>query len=319
MTKTIAAAPQTLVPQKGWRRFVFNFKRDWMLWAMCLVPMIYVLIFNYLPMYGIQIAFKQYSPRKGIWGSEWVGFDNYKDFFGYYRWTNLIVNTLMISLYELVVWPVPIVLALILHVYQGKKLKKVVQNVSYMPHFISLVIMVGLLFSVFNPISGFVGTLNRAFGWKIPDIRGAEGAFRHLYVWSGVWQGAGWGTILYISALSGVPDEIHEAAKVDGASRLRRVFVVDLPTLYPMMSLMLIMKIGGMLSVGYQKAFLMMTQTNKDVSEMISVYVYTQGIRSGNMSFGQAVGLLSSVVNFTLVLIANKVADVLSDGEMALF
>ena len=124
---------------------------------------------------------------------------------------------------------------------------------------------------------------------------------------------------MYISALSGVPDEIHEAAKVDGASRLRRVFVVDLPTLYPMMSLMLIMKIGGMLSVGYQKAFLMMKPTNKDVSEMISVYVYTQGIYNGNMSFGQAVGLLSSVVNFTLVLIANKVADVLSDGEMALF
>lgn len=321
MAKTLAERPQTLIPKTGPRRFFHNMKRDWMLYAMIAIPVVYILIFNYLPMYGIQIAFKEYSPRKGIWGSNWVGLENYMDFFGYYRWTNLVWNTLALSLYSLCVsFPMPIILALIIHVHQGKKLKKFAQNLSYMPHFISLVVMVGIIQAVLNPMTGLLGQLYKLLGIVGgEDIRGSKEAFRHIYIWSGIWQGVGWGSILYVSCLSGVPEELHEAAKLDGASRLRRIWAIDIPTIMPTVGLMLIMNCAGLLSVGYQKAYLLQMTTNKDTSEIISTYVYKQGIRSGNTSFGSAVGLLQSVISLGLTCLSNWIASTLSDGEIALF
>lgn len=319
MAKSVAAAPQTLVPQKGWHRFAFNCRRDWMLYAMCLVPMIYVLIFNYVPMYGIQLAFRDYRPRKGIWGSPWIGWDNYREFFSFYRSKEIILNTLAISTYQLATFPLPVLLALVIHVYKGKTFKKIVQNVSYVPHFISLVVLCGMLSTMLSPMTGIVATLNKAFGWNIGDLRSDPAAYRHVYIWSGIWQDLGWNTILYLSALSGVPDEVHEAAKVDGASRFRRIWVVDFPTILPMCSLMLIMQFGNLFSVGYQKAYLLMNDTNSSVAAMMSTYVYTHGVRTGNMGLGQAVGLMNSILGMTLTLIANGIADRLSDGEMALF
>ena len=318
--RTAVAAP-ALVPKTGILRFWLNFKRNWQLHVMMLVPFLYLLVFHYAPMYGIQISFKEYSPRLGIVDSEWTGLANLKDFFGYYKWTNLVVNTLSLSFYSIFVgFPIPIILALVLHVNTNKILKKVAQNVSYVPHFISLVVMIGILNTVLNPVTGFLGYINRVFGnVTYDDIRGSKEAFRHLYIWSGIWQGMGWSTIMYVSALSGVPDELHEAAKLDGASRLRRVWSVDLPTIMPTIAIMLIMRFGSVMSVGYQKAYLMQNSTNIDVSELISTYVYKQGIRNGNMSFGSAVGLLQSVINTILVFVVNWVTNLLTDNEMGLF
>lgn len=316
----VAAAP-SLVPKTGVLRFWLNFKRNWQLHLMMLIPVLYLLLFHYAPMYGIQISFKEYSPRKGIPGSEWVGLANLRDFFGYYQWTNLVVNTLSLSLYSIFAgFPIPIILALILHVNTNKVLKKVAQNVSYVPHFISLVVMIGILNTVLSPVSGFLGYIYKALKiYSYPDIRGSETAFRHLYIWSGIWQGAGWSTIMYVSALSAVPEELHEAAKLDGASRLRRVWAVDLPTIMPTVAIMLIMRFGSVMSVGYQKAYLMQNSQNIEVSELISTYVYKQGIKNGNMSFGSAVGLMQSVINTILVFVVNWVTNLLTDNEMGLF
>ena len=321
MAKGLAMAPTNSLAKTPLEKFLVRFKKNWQLHLMVVGPLAYLILFHYVPMYGITIAFKDYSPRLGIMDSQWVGLKHLEKFFGYYLWPQLVWNTLALSLYEIFAgFPVPIILALILHVHTGKTLKKIAQNVSYIPHFISLVIMVGILNTVLNPVSGFIGYFNQLLGiTNIEDIRGSKTAFRHLYVWSGIWQGAGWSTIIYVSALSGVPDELHEAAKIDGASRLRRVFSVDFPTILPTVALMLIMRFGSIMSVGYQKAYLMMNATNKPVSEIISVYVYTQGIRSGEMSFGTAVGLLNSIINMALVFLVNWITNVLSDNELGLF
>lgn len=321
MSKTVAEPATTLVPKKGWGKAWLNFKRYWQLHLLLLIPTAYLILFSYVPLYGIQIAWKEYSPRRGIWGSEWVGWVNFTKFFQYYKWPQLVWNTVSISLYEIfVAFPIPIALALLMHVYTGKVLKKVVQNVSYVPHFISMVVMIGIMNTVLNPVSGFVGYFNRITGnLAYTDIRGDKNAFRHLYVWSGIWKGCGWSSIMYVSALSAVSDELHEAAKIDGASRLRRVFAIDLPTIMPIIAIKLIMQFGGIMSVGWQKAFLMQNSMNIDTSELISTYIYKNGLRTGAMSFGTAVGLLQSAINTSLVFIVNAICNLLTDNEMGLF
>ena len=321
MSKSNVLIPGTLRDKTPLQRFWIVFKKNWQLHLMILAPLVYLLVFNYGPLYGLQIAFKDYSPKLGIWGSHWVGLKHFAKFFDYYLWPQLVWNTVAISLYEIAVgFPIPIILALVIHVNTGTKLKKVAQNVSYIPHFISLVVMVGILNTVLNPVSGFLGAIYRLLGVSgYDDIRGSKDAFRHLYVWSGIWQGAGWSAILYVSALSGVPDELHEAAKLDGASRLRRVWSIDLPTILPTICLMLIMRFGSIMSVGYQKAYLMQNSMNIDTSEIISTYVYKQGIAKNNMSFGSAIGLLNSVINMALVFTVNAITNALSDNELGLF
>lgn len=321
MSNPSAVAAPSLLPKTKWQKFCANFKKNWQLHLMVVAPLAYLILFAYVPLYGIQIAFKDYTPRLGIWDSEWVGLFYFEKFFNYYRWTKLVENTLAISLYQIFVgFPIPIILALFIHVNTGKVLKKIAQNISYIPHFISLVVMVGILQTILNPVSGMLGAIYRMLGISgVEDIRGSQTAFRHLYVWSGIWQTMGWSSIIYLSALSGVPDELHEAAKLDGASRLRRVWSVDLPTILPTIALMLIMRFGSIMSVGYQKAYLMMNNANKETSEIISVYVYTQGIQKGDMSFGTAIGLLNSVINMILVFTVNAITNALSDNELGLF
>lgn len=322
MSKSATVAPvNKLVPKRGLPRFWHNFKRQWQLHLMLLVPVVYLFIFNYVPLYGLQIAFKEYSPRLGIEASPWVGLVHMESFFGYYLWKELVVNTLALSLQSIVIgYPLTIMMALLIHMYTGKFLKKVCQNVTYLPHFISLVVMVGLLNTVLNPVSGLLGYFYRILGiYDYTDIRGDKEAFRALYFLSSEWQGLGWSTIIYLSALSSVPEELHEAAKLDGASRWRRLFAIDLPTVLPLFALRLILAFGSTLSVGYQKAFLMQNDMNIDVSELISTYIYKQGIRAGKLSFGSAMGFFQSIINTVLVFVVNKIADVLSDGELGLF
>ena len=317
----LAMQNQTMLPQTKLQKFWVRFIRNWQLHAMIFLPMCYLILFHYVPLYGIQVAFKDYSPRKGIWGSEWVGLKYVKEFFEYYLWKEVVVNTLVLSLYGILAsTPVAIGMALIIHINTGKTLKKVAQNVSYIPHFISLVVMVGILNSVLNPISGFVSHIYRAMGVvNIIDIRGDRNAYRHLYVWSDIWQNMGWDAIIYVSALAAVSDDLHEAAKIDGASRLRRVFSVDFPAILPTVALLFILRFGSIMSLGYQKAYLMQNDLNMEVSEIISTFTYKRGLRMGNTSFGVAVGLLQQAVNAFLVFFVNWIANLLSDNELGMF
>lgn len=320
MAKQATAAPVLRDDRKGWHGFWLRFKRNKWLHLMMVLPMAYIIIFQYLPMYGLQIAFRDYRARAGIWGSEWVGLANFREFFGYYKWPTIVKNTLGLSLYSLVVgFPIPIVLALMIHVNEHKRLKKLAQNISYIPHFISTVVMVGILFQVLNPVTGIVGSVSRYFGVSTTtDFRYSNEAFRHLYVWSGVWQNMGWSTIIYVSALSSVSQELHEAATIDGASRLRRVFSVDLPAIMPTVAIMLILRFGSIMSVGYEKVFLMQSSLNLDTSEIISTYVYKFGLGENKLSYGAAVNLMNSVINTTLLLLVNKIASVITDDEVGL-
>ncbi len=303
--------------QKFWLRF----KRNWILHAMMVLPMLYYVVFEAMPLYGLQISFRDYSASDGIFGSAWIGLKHYIDFFSDWEWKNIVVNTISISFYQILAgFPVPIILALVIHINQKKFLKKLTQNVAYIPHFISTIVMVGMLNQIFHPNFGILAAIYHKMGiYTVPDIRYLETTFRHLYVWSGVWQNMGWSTIIYVAALTGVSHELHEAAKIDGASRWRRVLSVDLPAIMPTISIMLIMRFGSIMSVGYEKVYLMQKSTNIDVSEVISTYVYKQGIAMGRQSFGTALGLLNSAINSGMVILVNKVSSWLSDGESGLF
>lgn len=298
------------------------FKRNWMRYLMVAIPVIYICFYELVPMYGLQIAFKDYKPRAGIWGSEWIGLENFKLFFSNYRWKYYVGNTIKISLYSIAVgFPIPVLLALMIHVNESKWLKKFSQNISYIPHFISVVVMVGILWQVLNPYGGIMQALQDLTGLEVfsRDLRANPKAFIHLYVWSGVWQQMGWNAIIYVSALSAVPTELHEAAKMDGASRWKRVIHIDLPTIMPTVVTMLILRFGSILSVGRDKVYLMQNSMNINESEVISTYVYKYGLGQGNYSYGTAVGLMNSAINLGMVLLVNWISKKLTDGENALF
>ena len=321
MNTSPAVLPAQPKRQTKSQKFWIRFKRNWMLHLMMALPMFYYILFEALPLYGLQIAFRDYSAADGIFDSAWIGLKHYIDFFSDWEWKGIVVNTVSISFYTICAgFPVPIILALVIHINQKKFLKKLTQNVAYIPHFISVVVMVGILNQIFHPNFGILAAIYHKMSiYNVPDIRFREDTFRHLYVWSGVWQNMGWSTIIYVAALTGVSHELHEAAKIDGASRWRRVLSVDLPAILPTISIMLIMRFGSIMSVGYEKVFLMQKGTNIDVSEVISTYVYKQGIANGRQSFGTAIGLLNSVINTSMVVLVNKLASWLTDGEAGLF
>ncbi len=304
-----------------WQRFVINFKKNWQLHLMMLLPLAYLLIFSYGPMYGVQIAFRDYRPRGGIWGSAWVGLKQYELFFDNYKWTTYVKNTMTISLYSIFAnFPVPIILALILHINEHERLKKLTQNVSYLPHFISVVVMVSILNQILSPVSGIYGSVMRMLGYDVvPNLSKDPDAFFHLFVWSGIWQNMGWSAIMYVAALSAVPLELHEAAKLDGASRWKRVLHVDLPTIMPTICMMFILRFGSIMDVGYEKAYLMQYPTNLEKSEILSTYVYKNGVAKTQYSYGAAVGLLNSVINIMMINLVNWITNKLSDGENGLF
>lgn len=282
-----------------------------------LIPaLVYVLIFNYGPMYGIQIAFKNYKGALGIWGSKWVGFKHFVDFFnGYYFW-DLLKNTLILSVYNLVVgFPLPIIVALILN-ETGPKLKKTAQTILYAPHFISMVVLCGMIVTMFSKQSGVVNTILEALGMERIYFMGEPGAFRHLYVWSGVWQQMGWNAIIYIAALSAVDPSLHEAAAIDGATRMQRIIHINIPTIMPTIIITLIMAVGNIASVGYEKAFLLQTSLNVEVSEIISTYVYKRGIVNADYSFSTAVGLFNNIINIIMLCLANAVSRKVSETSL---
>ena len=304
-------------------RAILRLKKEylarWQLYAFLILPLAYIIVFAYVPMIGAQIAFRNYDFTKGIWGSDWVGLKNIQRFFKYYNSGQIILNTLTLSLYGLIAgFPLPILLALILNALPLLKYKKLVQTVSYMPHFISVVVMVGMVMQLFNPLSGAVGNLFFYMtGRRMPDIFARAAAFPDIYVWSGIWQGLGWGSIIYIAALSNADPELHEAAEIDGASRFKRVIHIDLPVILPTATIMLILNAGGIMSVGFEKVLLLQNELNKTTSEVISTYVYKVGLgTSNNFSYGTAIGLFNSIINFTLLVLVNGITRKLSSTSL---
>lgn len=305
-----------------WKTFKKNFKRDWQLHIFMLFPVIYLVIFDFIPMYGVQIAFRDYRPKLGITGSVWVGLKWFKQFLSNYEFGQIFMNTLILSLYSLATFPLAIIFALILHALKNEKYKKVVQTVSYVPHFISVSVMVGIINMLLSPVSGIYGNLFRLFGGSgYPvDFRATAEAFRHLYVWSGVWQTLGWSSIIYIAALASVSSELHEAAQIDGASRLKRMWYIDIPAILPTIAIQFILRCTNIISVGFEKAYLLQSTLNLDVSEVISTYVYKKGMSSfRSFSYGAAVGLFNTTINLALLLSVNYGVRRATDGEIALF
>jgi len=288
--------------------------RDYYL--MLLPAVAYVLLFHYAPIYGLQIAFKNYKVSLGIAGSPWVGLRNFSDFFQSYYFTELLRNTFTLSVYSLIVgFPIPIIVALLLNEMKGK-FKKVTQTVLYAPHFISTVVLVSIMTSMLSPSQGVVNTVLEMLGMERNYFMANPDYFRHLYVWSGVWQGMGWGAIVYLAALSGVDPSLHEAADIDGATRLQKILHINLPTILPTIIIMLILRMGQIASVGYEKVYLMQNGFNVETAEVISTYVYKRGIINSNYSFSAAVGLFNNVVNVTLVVIANYVSKKVSETSL---
>lgn len=281
----------------------------WQLYLLLLLPLIYIFVFAYIPMGGLVIAFKKYNIRQGIFGSQWVGFDNFVKFFTSYKFPIIMKNTLTISLYSLAVsFPIPIIFALLLNAMLGKRYKKAIQTITYVPYFISTVVMVGLIFQVMNNRSGIYGSLYTMITNKTaPNILADGKLFKHIYVWSGVWQSTGYSAIIYIAALAGVDQSLHEAAKIDGASRFQRLLYIDVPTILPTASIMLILAVGNIMNVGFEKVLLMQNNLNLNYSEIISTYVYKVGLASGinDFSLSTAISMFNSVINFILLMIAN--------------
>lgn len=295
-----------------------DFKKRWQLYLMLLLPVAYILVFCYVPMGGILIAFKNYSFRKGVWGSEWVGLKYFKQFFSNPDMMKLLKNTLILSLYSLLAsFPAPIILALALNIIGGERFKKFMQSLTYAPYFISTVVMVGIILQCLHLNIGIVNNILDFFGLARIDFMGRASYFRHIYVWSGVWQGTGYSAIIYIASLSNVDQSLVEASLIDGANRWQRIKIVELPALKPIITIQLIMAVGSIMGVGFEKVFLMQNSLNLPVSEIISTYVYKRGLHDMQYSFATAVGLFNSVVNFILLFIANKFSQ--KFGETSLW
>lgn len=293
------------------------FKRDMSLWMFCLPGIVLTFIFSYVPMYGIQLAFRRFNARAGIWGSPWVGGYYFKRFFESPYFGTVIKNTLILSLYGLIVsFPIPIILALMLNSFRHKKYRKVIQTVTYAPNFISTVVMCGMIILFLSPYVGIINSFIRSIGIDPINFMAKKGYWRHIYVWSGVWQGTGWSSVIYFAALSGISPELHEAARCDGATKFQLIRYIDLPSILPTATILLIMSCGSILSVGFEKAYLLQNELNKTVSEIISTHVYKVGLINNDISYSTAIGLFNTLINLTLLLIVNKVAKKISGDSL---
>lgn len=303
--------------------FRYTLKRitcHWQLYLILLLPLVLLIIFSYGPMYGVQIAFKDFKVRKGIWGSKWVGMKHFENFWGTYGFNRLIVNTLTLSVYSLIAgFPIPIILAIMLNECNNLKYKKTVQMITYAPHFISTVVMCSIiLLFVTSAKNGILNNILQLFGVKERiDFIAKPNYFPHIYVWSGVWQSMGYNSIIYIAALSGIDPSLHEAAVVDGASKMQRIWHIELPGIMPTVTILLILNMGSLMNVGYEKVLLLQNDLNKSTSDIISTYVYRVGLEQAQYSFSSAVGLFNSVVNTLLLVSVNFITKKL--GETSLF
>ncbi len=281
-----------------------------------LPALVYLFIFDYIPMYGVQIAFKNYTPVNGIWGSEWVGFSNFTSFFSSPQFSKLVFNTVSINLYFLATFPIPILLALMLNYCVFGKFKKIVQMATYAPHFISVVVLVGMLNIFLSPYNGIINVIINKLGGKSINFLIIPEYFKSLFVWSGVWQGAGYSSVIYIGALASVSPEYHEAAIVDGATKIKRIINIDIPCIMPTIIILFIMQIGHIMSLGFQKMYLMQNGAVLNQAEIISTYVYKVGLLQGMFSYSTAIGLFNNIINISLLMLANFMAKKLTETSL---
>lgn len=304
---------KTKVPKKKINYAVY-FKNNWQLYVLILPAIIYFIVFNYMPLYGIQIAFKDFKAVFGISGSKWVGFKHFENFFHAYYFKRLLANTLLLNVYNLL-WsfPVPIILAILLNQIKGPKIKRFIQTSIYVSYFISTVVLAGMLYIFLSPTSGIFNILRQALGMKAVDFMSDAKAFRTIYIVSGIWQSAGWGTILYIASLSGVDPSLYEAAEIDGASIWQKIRYIDMPSIVPVIVMVFILDCGKLLSSNTDKALVMQTAGNIPTSDIIGVYVYNVGLGSGQFSYTTAIGLFINIINFIIIITANQISKKISD------
>lgn len=305
------AGQGTIVAKKARRSVGWYLAHDWQLWIMLLPSVVYIFIFCYMPMYGAQLAFREYSFETGIAGGKWVGFKYFEQYFNSSMFGTTLKNTFTISATSILLgFPAPIVLALIINQIRSNKWKRTVQTTVYIPYFISTVVLVSMLNVLFAKKGGVLSDFLKAIGLVLPkaNLIGQAKYFVGMYVGSGIWQSMGWNSIIYIAALSSVDTQLYDAAKIDGANRWQRVVHIEFPVLVPTIMILLILNMGGILNVGFDKVFLMQNTLNLGASQVISTYVYDVGVKSSQFSFGTAVGLFTNVVNFIFLLTANWVS-----------
>lgn len=292
--------------------------RDRVLYLMILAPLTVLILFSYVPMYGVQIAFRDYNIVRGIWNSPWVGMKNIKKFFSSYMFWRLIKNTLVLSAYSLATFPLSLVLALLLNYMPSQRYKKAIQMVSYAPHFLSTVVMCGMILQFLDQRTGMLNAFLKLFGLPSVSFMAIPEAFPHVYIWSGVWQGVGYGSVIYIATLAGVSPELHEAAIIDGANIWQRIWHVDIPGVLPTFCILLIMRCGSMMNVDFEKILLLQNDLNGKVSEVISTYVYKQSFQNSfpQYSYSSAIGLFTSLVNLVLLVTVNRVSKWLSGSSL---
>ena len=308
---------QQVKPTVGKREGRFDLVRNWQLYAMVALPLALLILFSYVPMTGIVIAFKDYSLRRGIWGSDWVGMKHFENFLTSPIFKSMFQNTLILSVYSFLAgYFVPILLALCLNEISRPLVKKGIQMVTFFPYMISVVVMTGMLMQFFHLNGGFVNNIIRMLGGTPKDFMGDKYLFRHLYTWSGVWQTAGYSAVIYIAALSGVDPQITESAVLDGVNRIQKIRYIDLPSIAPTITITLILGLGSLMSIGHEKAYLMQNDLNIEYSELISTYIYKRGLLTMQFSYSTAIGLFNSVINIVLLVFANTISHRLNGNGL---
>ncbi|MEK3885643.1 ABC transporter permease subunit [Paenibacillus sp. PL2-23] len=293
------------------------FRKHWEYYLLLLLPVAWYVIFQYLPMYGVQIAFKDFNPVKGISGSPWAGLKHFQDFFDAYYFSRLITNTILLSLYNIIfAFPVPIMLAILINEIRGNVMKKLLQNVTYIPHFLSVVVVTGMIYTFLHPDTGVVNNIIKWFGLEPFAFMQSPEWFRTIFVTSGIWQEAGWSAIIFLAALAGINPSLYEAAKIDGASRWQRIRYISLPGIMPTIIILLILRIGHVMDIGFEKALLLQNSLNAESSDIIQTFIYQTGIQKGRYSFSAAIGLFNSVINFVMLIVANYIARKKSDTSL---
>jgi putative aldouronate transport system permease protein len=290
-------------------------KKNYFLYLLMMPAFVLTIIFKYVPMYGAVIAFKDFSPSKGIWGSDWVGFKHFTEFLTSPNFTIIFINTFKLSLYGLLLgFPVPIILALMLNLLRGTVIKKNIQLILYAPNFISVVVIIGMTFIFLSPIGPLNAIITFFTGKPIMFLSDPE-YFRWIYIITGIWQSAGWASIVFVAALAGVDPELHNAATIDGAGILQRIRHIDLPTIKPTIAIVFILAAGGLMAIGFEKAFLLQTPMNVTTSEILPTYVYKVGLQRGDYAYSSAVGLFNSIINLVLLIVVDFVVKKLNEGE----
>lgn len=296
------------------KRLLRDVRKNYPLYLLALPAVVVIFLLNYMPMYGIVMAFQDFRPVRGFFGSRWVGFANFERFFNSYQFEELLVNTVGLSLMNLLfTFPVPIFLAIMINQVYKNRLKKTIQTVVYLPHFIATVVLVSMLNVLFNTRTGVYAVIAGYFGvTNPPNIFGMKEAFRPLFIGASIWQNAGWDSIIYIAALTSIDPSLYEAATVDGATKAQRVWHIDVPSILPTMVTLLIMRCGSIMNLNFDRAYLLQNDLNISISEIISTYEYKVGLRQGQFSYSAAIGLFNNVVNLILLLIVNKISKEVS-------